>query len=443
MVRRNALLFTAALALVAGPARSQIASSQSGSTAGDRKPAVLSTTVTPITGNATMFNAGAGIANLDAGNLVSGSTWWQIEGAIVWVETYLAFLWTPAAGASVFEVPQSIYFNDNMQVPAEIADDGTVVGTNVFFNTLVSRPFQWTDTRGFEYLATPGSPWIGGATAVSADGRVVAGSLQTGVGGLPQATRWVNGVLEFIGPDGMRSNAYDTSNDGAVIVGEVGPDVNNLVATRWIDGFEVGLDPAPGQAWSTAREVSANGNVSLGWASVNDQEVLVRWKVDGTASVFTPPNGLSIRELNAVNPKGTALVGTLTDEVPFQENWVPFLWTRADGFTLIGELGRPDDYDRSQALGVSDDGRRVVGALQSSVISNGDPPSIAFLWTPAAGTQDIEDLLMAAGEPPLGLYHARTISGDGSRILATGVVRPTLHDTTSVLIEFAFGSPLK
>ena len=145
-------------------------------------------------------------------------------------------------------------------------------------------------------------------------------------------------------------------------------------------------------------------------------------------------SGLSWTHHNA-----TAAVGALTDQVIFQEDYVPFLWREGLGFTLLGELGLPDDYDRSTAVDVSDDGTTVVGALQASVVSNGFPPPRAFRWTEAAGTEDLEALLTATGAPPLGLYHATAISGDGQKILATGVERPTIHDTTSVLLEFGPG----
>ena len=132
-------------------------------------------------------------------------------------------------------------------------------------------------------------------------------------------------------------------------------------------------------------------------------------------------------------------VGALTDQVPFQEDYVPFLWRAGLGFTLLGELGLPTDYDRSTAVDVSDDGSVVVGALQSSVISNGFPPPRAFRWTELAGTEDLEALLVSTGAPPLGLYYPTAISSDGRKILVTGVERPTIHDTTAVLLEFTSG----
>ena len=117
---------------------------------------------------------------------------------------------------------------------------------------------------------------------------------------------------------------------------------------------------------------------------------------------------------------------------------MPYVWRLSEGFTLIGEFGRPDDYDRSQAWDVSDDGTRVVGAVMSSLITNGDPPTIAFLWTATGGTRDLEELLVASGAQPEGLWTASTISGDGHRILATGAPALAPNESASVVLELHF-----
>jgi hypothetical protein len=137
----------------------------------------------------------------------------------------------------------------------------------------------------------------------------------------------------------------------------------------------------------------------------------------------------------AINPDATAVVGALTDQVPFQENLVPYLWRLGEGFTLLGELGRPEDYDLSTALDVSDDGERVVGVIQARAVSNGDPPPIGFLWTRETGTQSLGALLEASGGGAHDIWYTRAISGDGRRILVTGIERPTIHDTTSAILE--------
>ena len=114
---------------------------------------------------------------------------------------------------------------------------------------------------------------------------------------------------------------------------------------------------------------------------------------------------------------------------------VPFLWRKGKGFTLIGEIGLATEYDLSHAVDVSDDGKRVVGELRSSVVFEGFPPQTAYLWTRLGGTKPLDGLLVASGKPARGLYDVTAMSADGSRIIATGVVLPSPNDTTSVLIK--------
>jgi uncharacterized membrane protein len=399
--------------------------------------AALDATTVPITGTELMFQPGAGAANLDAGDLVAGTTWWQVEG-IVYVETHVGFLWTPEAGATVFEEPPSVYFNDNLMAPSEISDDAVVAGTIVFFNQLQNRPFRWSAGTGVEMLPLGGHA-LGSAVAISADGAVIAGGVQPSFASPSRAAAWGPEGLQVLGPLGESSFAWDVSDDGSVVVGERGPTGAAVQGTRWLNGVELGLGPVPGATTSSARHVADDGGRTVGWARVGGVNALVAWAPSGVPQVLFPPGGLSVVEVTAINPAATAAVGALTDQVPFDEDYVPFLWREGAGFTLLGELGLPADYDRSTAFDVSDDGSVVVGALQSSVISNGFPPPIAFRWTEAEGTVDLEQLLVSTGADPLGLYTATAVSGDGRRILATGVERPTIHDTTAVLLELTNG----
>ena len=404
-------------------------------------PAGQGASVAPVLGNRDTLQPQARIANLDAGDLVAGITWWRFEG-IFWVETYVGFLASPGQPTQVFEVPASLYFDDNIHLPSAISDGGVVVGTNLFFDSLASLPFRWSDAGGFEHLPL-GAHGAGAATCVSADGALVGGSVQPTIFTDARAARWVDGSLQVLGPAGACSAVLAASRDGALLVGEHGPTAASVQATRWLAGVELGLAAVPGAGSSSARLVSDDGSVAVGRARVGGVDLLVRWTVDGSASVFTPPDGLSVQELTAISPDGAAVVGALTDQVPFQADQVPFLWRAGHGFRLIGERGLAGEYDLSRATDVSDDGRLVVGQLTSSVISNGYPPSVAFLWSEESGTQDLEEQLIAAGQPPRGLYDALAISGDGRRILASGTERPSPQDTTEVILEFALGPPLK
>jgi len=398
--------------------------------------------LTRIRGTPLTLQPSALVANLDAGNQVAGWTWWALDG-IIYVETRVGFLWRDGAGSEVFAIPPGTYYNDNWHLPAEIADDGTVVGTNLFTKTLVQRPFRYTSASGFAWLQLPNpDTWSGGAEAVSADGNVAGGWIQPGVFADSLAARWVGGVLQILGDPGQVSLGRDLSDDGTVLVGAAGPAMGSLQAARWVGGTELPLDLVPGASSSEATFVSGDGTVAIGTAAVGGRQVLARWSVDGSVETYDPPAGLSVQAVHAIAPRATAAVGTLTDQVPFDEDWDPFLWRLEEGWTRIDELADPGVYQFSEALDVADDGRTVVGQLQAKVVFEGEPRTIAFRWTPETGTQDLDALVAAAGKPDEGLYEALAISGDGKRILCTGVRRPTPQDTSSVIVEFVNGPPL-
>jgi uncharacterized membrane protein len=413
--------------------------------------------VTQVTGTPDMFLPGAGVANLDAGNLVAGNTRWDNDGdGIVFNDTHVGFLWSPASGAQVFKINDTLYFTPNFHFPAAISDGGAVVGTDLFRESLKGLPFLWTAADGFKLLPLPcpGPPadnsggasisdCNGGATAVSADGKIAVGFFREGVfGDFPtMALRWnVTKSGQKLRLDDRRldtpdawSNAWAVSTDGSVIVGDSGPSNVALQAVRWVDGTLQPLESVSGA--STARFASSDGRIAVGFAALASHNVLVRWDEGGHATVAEPPAGTSVEKINAINPAGTAAVGSLSAG----GNLAPFLWTLSGGFTVIPENGREQDYDLSEALDVSDDGTAVVGALQATVVSNGDPAPRGFLWTPDGGLVFLDDLLTAFGFANPGVYQASAISGDGRRILAAGTFPRTDHDTTSLVIEL--GAP--
>ena len=242
-----------------------------------------SASLVPITGTPEMFQPGVSIANLDAGDLVAGTTWWEVE-RVVYVETYVGFLWTPELGSTVFEEPTNVYFNDNLAAPNEISDTGVVAGTIVFFNQFQNRPYRWTAPGGLELLPQGGNAF-GSAVAISADGTRDRRRRAAGLhAARPRAARWGPEGLQVLGPAGESSFVWDTSDDGAVLVGEHGPSTAAVQATRWVNGVELGLDPVPGASTSTARHVADDGSKAVGWARVGGVTALAVWAPNGSAT---------------------------------------------------------------------------------------------------------------------------------------------------------------
>jgi uncharacterized membrane protein len=441
------LRFTAAIAVIVLTATGAVTDASSGGWA--------VTQLTQVTGTPDMFLPGAGVANLDAGSLVAGNTRWDNDGdGIVFNDTHVGFLWSPAAGSMVFKINDTLYRTANFQFPAAISANGVVVGTDLLRDTLKGLPFLWNSADGFNFLPLPcpgpppgnsggasNSDCNGAASAVSADGKVAVGFFREGiVGTFPSmALRWdVRKSGQRLRLDDKRletpdawSNAWAISADGSVIVGDSGPSDTGLQATRWVNGTRQALQAV--STSSTARFTSSDGSVAVGLATIGSRKVLVLWDGNGTATVAEPPVGASIETIAAINPAGTAAVGALS----VGGNRAPYLWTPFGGFTVIPENGREQDYDLSEALDVSDDGTVVVGALQATVVSNGDPAPRGFLWTPGQGLILVDDLLSDFGFANPSIYQVSAISGNGRRILAAGSFPRRNQDTTSLVIELS------
>ncbi len=393
--------------------------------------------VLPIVGNPSMDEPDAILANLDAGPFVAGNTWWDHDGdGVVYIETRVGFLWDPADGARVFRVDNATYWTAHEHLPAAVADTGAVAGTRVFRFSLDFDPFLWTPAGGLQILPLPGPGWYGTATCLSADASLVGGTLRPGpfASDPASAAAWDATGLRLLDDGGaLWSEVFAASPDGRTLAGDAGPGATALTAVRWRDAVLEVLGAVPGQISSSARFVSADGLEALGTALTASGTVLVHWDALGTPSSWAPPAGWNLQELRAANPTLSAAVGALADA---SGNQAPFLWTRAGGWTVLPEAGRPDDYDQSVALDVSDDGRRVVGQLRASAIFNGDPPSLGFLWVRGQGPILVNDLLRLAGDPDPDAWSAWAIRGDGRQIAVTGNLDGgDPHATNSALLD--------
>ena len=393
-----------------------------------------------VTGRPDTLAPAAAFANFDAGDLVAGQTRWDHDGDNVFFnDTRVGFLWAPASGIRPFAVSESVYFDDHLQVPAEISDNGVVAGTLVFRSRFTSVPFVWSAASGLQFLPLAGQNPNGTANAVGRAGLVVVGDA---VQGSPsseasRAAQWVANnarskyrAEKLAAPDPW-STAWDVSADGDVVVGDSGLADDQRQAVRWVRRELQRLELV-GTA-STARFTSSDGSAAIGWADTAGGRVLVRWTASGAAIVYRPGIGATIETIDAINPAATAAVGALS----VLGNYAPFVWTDADGFVVLPELGNEAYFDRSEAYDVSDDGRVVVGALQASIQGPGDPPPVGFVWVRGEGTFAVDDLLAGSGFAPLGIFTVPSVSWTGTKILATGDPPRTSFDTNSVIVEIA------
>lgn len=90
--------------------------------------------------------------------------------------------------------------------------------------------------------------------------------------------------------------------------------------------------------------------------------------------------------------------------------------------------GMPDYYNMSAAVGVSNDGTKVVGTLSPGAQYPGSPPPLAFVWTAGTGEIMLNTLAQQSGYNLSNLFGVDAISGSGDRIVALGAPPATVHE---------------
>jgi len=121
----------------------------------------------------------------------------------------------------------------------------------------------------------------------------------------------------------------------------------------------VAIPLPPGQPWSWATGVSADGTTVCGYAGSSFSTRAgwegFRWSISGTMDVITvADSGVWV---NGISADGSMVVGTSAHVAV--DDGEAFTWTAGDGIHGLGGLS--DGPFRSNADGVSADGRVVVG----------------------------------------------------------------------------------
>jgi probable HAF family extracellular repeat protein len=206
-------------------------------------------------------------------------------------------------------------------------------------------------------------------------------------------------------PGDFYSYASAVNADGSVVVGgsqssDVESEIDRTQAARWTAaGGMQGLGHLPGGGLSSvAVGVSGNGSVIVGSSDSASGYEAFRWTAaGGMLGLGDLPGGGFQSEANGVSGDGAVIVGYGTSASGNQA----FRWTSAGGMVGLGFL--PGDRE-SAAFGVSADGSIVVGTSFSSVSS-----MQVFRWTSADGMVSLGKL--PGGFVPWGF------SADGSVVV--------------------------
>lgn len=295
----------------------------------------------------------------------------------------------------------------------DVSSDGRVAIGDEYFDG-GGAPFRWTRMQGVQYIGVAGDQ---AATAVTPDGSVAVGGGSTDAWYAPGTQAILLPSLTGVASEG--GAAQDVSADGSVIVGWSYPGTSAARAVYWTTSGIVPLGFLGSDTVSFANAISADASViagSSGGGGAGTQAVV--W-VGGAAPVGLGDlaGGAFSSAASAVSADGTTVVGTGTTATHLQA----FRWTSATGLHELGDL--PGGTEISRAHDVSGDGSLVVGAanLHGGTIYDGD----AFIWDDAHGMRLLEDFLRdewgLGFEPGWVFTQANGISDDGRAIVGAGL----------------------
>jgi hypothetical protein len=258
---------------------------------------------------------------------------------------------------------------------ADMSSDGGVVVGNLGLN-----PFRWDAASGLREISGLPSNTSFMATALSGDGRVAVLNAQPiHSTGSPSANgyTWTEAVLSELpqAPGDNYSQAVAASYDGRSVVGtSVLRRTNSTVgrAVRWDDGSLTLLDALREHPWSSALDVSANGEFIVGRA--------FREPTTLHSSTVSSP----IYQIYNTAVPSRAVLWDAQGKVFDLQNLLATqfeLGARLEGWQLTSAAHISDDGRTIAGMGIDPNGN---GAIWVAVLPVPEPESIALFVSGAA-----------------------------------------------------------
>lgn len=310
-----------------------------------------------------------------------------------------------------------------------ISRDGRVVvgrGTSLAVNgTSQSEAFRWTVAEGMIGLgALPGAAENGSinsnAAAVSADGSVIVGQSDSQIRPMGEAFRWTEqtGMQTIIHHDTAltlrSSSASAVSDEGSIIYGGGQAFSNNgLYAFRYVPGlFQQTSHPQP-VAVSADGSLVAGNRYAIPGPGTSTAYTYEWLSGDPSLPLGDLPGGAIESTARDISADGSIIVGWSASALGHE----PFLWTANSGMQSLGLL--PAELSNwAHANAISADGRVVVGEGVNGVGG-------AFIWTQEDGIRLLTDVLTVDYGVGIGdwqvLLSGNDISADGRTIVGYGV----------------------
>ncbi|NIF43345.1 calcium-binding protein [Burkholderia sp. Tr-862] len=325
--------------------------------------------------------------------------------------------------------PRDMQYNGN----AVSADGKTIIGS--YWSEAQpggSMAFSWSAATGWQRLAAPANAYDSRAQTVSADGRVIGGSIGARQADSGNLDRW---AVRWPGDGRTQKLVPDTAGWGAWV------EVANLAGTRMAGSFTATDGRNARFMWDQPRgfrelppsgdyavqllSMTSSGNAATGFAGnvdgVYGSRALLWTEGFGERLLPTINTGVARMDLaRGVTEDERTIAGSLGTLVVTPDGQrvdsEAVLWT--NGGDSIQRLGFLDGDKSSYVSSISTDGRVVVGESSNGQIDG----TRVFVWTPQSGMRSLVALLEAAGLSvgTLNLSGVIGMSPDGQTITGQG-----------------------
>ncbi|MHC4376782.1 MAG: hypothetical protein ACYS26_09320 [Planctomycetota bacterium] len=319
------------------------------------------------------------------------------------------------------------------------ADGSTITGDNSF------EYFLWTDSGGLQLIGGAPPQGNGGQATIDWDATTVSGTYIDPGTGLGQSGRYdiATGQWTALGGIGGQSGSsigsgWGISGDGSTSVGLGWISAGGAHATSWTAATGmIDLGSTVPDRSSRANACDFDGNVVGGWqdATTGFRQGAI-W-VDGVQQIVMD-GAASMGEVSCVSGDGRWAGGLGVSA----NNREAYIYSDATGVISLGHLAPTNSGGTS---GVSADGKTAVGfdrPFGPALFGQG------FVWRPDTGMSDLNDVATFLGidtqgvtmSLPLGVSpDGRTIVGAGRQGITTVGWRLRLPEADCGVVLFGFG----
>ena len=276
------------------------------------------------------------------GSFAASPTAVNASGVIVGASNLRAVRWTQDGSIADLPAPPGGSTSD----ATGISSTGVIVGSGKAGDAR-QRGLRWDSSGNVTVLAAPPLEGAYYASAITRDGRFIAGRLY-GADGSTRVLRWdATGAVTMFGPAGVQSWFRDLNASGEIVADTVINDRHTAV--KWTaDGTMIQLG-GPDSYGTSALALNGSG-VSVGRGHVDtptgSRDVAVRWGADGTMTRLSDLDG----QAEDIDPQGR-IVGRAGNAALWDANGV-----KTDLGTLPG-----GGFSRALLIGL--DGTIAGGAV--------------------------------------------------------------------------------